>query len=85
MLLARDVFTVAAFLTVLVFRLPVRFRARLGGKVVTGVQIAAVLVLLVRPDRVAPLVAVAGATGLFAVVDYTRAGLRSLRAGTRNT
>ena len=83
-LLARDVFTVAAFLTVLVFRLPVRFRARLGGKVVTWVQIAAVLVLLVRPDRVAPLVAVAGATGLFAVVDYTRAGLRALRGDARN-
>jgi len=84
-LLARDVFTVAAFLTVLLFRLPVRFRARLGGKIVTGVQIIAVLVLLIRPDRVAPLVAAAGAAGLFAVVDYTRAGLRALRAGTRNT
>ena len=36
----------AAFLTVLVFRLPVKFRARLGGKVVTGVQIAAVLVFV---------------------------------------
>lgn len=83
-LLARDVFTIAAFFTVLLFRLPVRFRARLGGKIVTGVQIVAVLVLLVRPDRVAPLVAVAGAAGLFAVVDYTRAGLRALREGTRN-
>jgi len=82
-LLARDVFTVAAFVTAVLFRWPVRFRARLGGKVVTGIQIVAVLVLLVRPDRVAPLVAVAGVAGAFAVVDYTRAGLRALRGGTR--
>lgn len=83
-LLARDIFTVAAFLTVLLLRLPVRFRARLGGKVVTGIQIVAVLVLLVRPERVAPLIALAGAAGLFAVVDYTRAGLRALRSGARD-
>ncbi|MFO7260305.1 MAG: CDP-alcohol phosphatidyltransferase family protein [bacterium] len=83
-LLARDVFTVAAFLTALLFRLPVRFRARLGGKIVTGIQIVVVLALLLRPARVGPLVAVAGAAGLFAVVDYTRAGLRALRGEARN-
>ncbi|HEY8469381.1 MAG TPA: CDP-alcohol phosphatidyltransferase family protein [Longimicrobiales bacterium] len=83
-LLGRDLFAIAAFLTVVVFGLPIRFRARLGGKIVTGVQLAAVLVLLVRPEWIGPLVVIAAVTGTYAVLDYTRVGLRALRAAARH-
>jgi phosphatidylglycerophosphate synthase len=83
-LLGRDLFTTAAFLAVMVFALPIRFRARLGGKIVTAVQLAAVLVLLVRPDWIGPLLVIAAVTGAYAVLDYTRAGVRALRGAARH-
>lgn len=80
-LLLRDAYTAAAFLTALALRLPVRFRARLAGKVVTGIQILAALALLFRWPAIGPLALAAGAAGAYAAVDYTRAAVRGLRGG----
>lgn len=78
-LLARDIYSTAAFAVALALRLPIRFRARWGGKVVTVIQLAAVLVLLVRPGWIDPLVLLAAVAGAYAIIDYTRAGLSGLR------
>lgn len=79
LLLARDLFTVVAFLIALVLRLDVRFRARWSGKITTGLQILVVLVLLLLPRWSEPIVLVAGAASVYAALDYLVAGLRSLR------
>jgi CDP-diacylglycerol---glycerol-3-phosphate 3-phosphatidyltransferase len=72
-LVVRDVatglgFVVARFLPS--FR-PVKFQARMLGKVVTTLQLGALLSVLVAPRLVKPLVAAVGVTALAAVVDYT--------------
>lgn len=81
-LLARDLYSTAGFIVAVLMRLPIRFRSRPGGKLVTALQILAVLVLLVRPGWVGPVVVVAGVAAVYAIVDYTRAGLASLRDAT---
>ncbi|MBI4544878.1 MAG: CDP-alcohol phosphatidyltransferase family protein [Gemmatimonadetes bacterium] len=82
-LLARDLFAAAASISVLLGRLPVRLRARWGGKIVTGLQILAVLVLMARPQWIEAVVLVTGVAGLYAIGDYIRAGLLALRARSR--
>ncbi|WP_052519547.1 CDP-alcohol phosphatidyltransferase family protein [Archangium violaceum] len=72
-LVVRDVatgvgFVVARFLPS--FR-PVKFQARMLGKVVTTLQLGALMSVLVAPKWVRPLVAAVGVTSLAAVVDYT--------------
>lgn len=78
-LLARDVFVAAGALIVLLFRLPVRLSARFPGKLLTNVQIAAVLVLLLAPRAAVPLVVVAAIVTAWAIADYAVYGMRSLR------
>jgi CDP-diacylglycerol--glycerol-3-phosphate 3-phosphatidyltransferase len=79
LLLARDLYTVAAFVVAIVFGLQLRFRARWAGKVATGVQIGAVLVLLLDPMWISIPAIIAGLVNLWAIVDYTLSGVRSLR------
>lgn len=81
-LLGRDIYTAAAFASATALKLPLRFRSRRSGKVVTALQIATVLTLLLRPGWTKLLVVGTGAAGLYAIVDYTRAGLHDLRAGS---
>lgn len=78
-LLIRDLFAVAAFVSARLMRLPIRFRSRWSGKVVTTLQGAAVVALLYVPGSATVLALVVGAAGVWAVLDYTRAGLQSLR------
>ncbi len=80
-LMSRDIYTAGAFATAAALRLPVRFRSRQSGKIVTVFQVAAVLTLLLRPDWAPVLVVATGAAGIYAIIDYTRAGLLDLRAG----
>ncbi|HEX7119787.1 MAG TPA: CDP-alcohol phosphatidyltransferase family protein [Longimicrobiales bacterium] len=81
LLLARDIYVSAAFVVALALRLRLRFRARMSGKVTTTLQIAAVLLLLLVPRSAPFVVAITGIAGFWAIIDYTRAGLRSLRGG----
>jgi cardiolipin synthase (CMP-forming) len=82
-LLARDVFVSLGVLILLLLRSRPRLEARFPGKVVTTVQIAAVLVLTVAPGAATPLVAAAAAASLWAIADYAAAGVRALRAPAR--
>ncbi|MFL5351800.1 CDP-alcohol phosphatidyltransferase family protein [Archangium sp.] len=74
-LVVRDVATGLGFVVARVvpqFR-PVMFKARMLGKVVTTLQLGALLSVLVAPKLVRPLVAAVGFTALAAVVDYSLA------------
>lgn len=73
MLLARDIMTAVGFVVARSSpRLrPIPFRARLSGKIVTGLQLAALLALLVRPELAHVLIALVGVTAAWAIVDYT--------------
>lgn len=80
LLVSRDIYTALAFAVAGALRLPVPFRSRWSGKVVTALQVTTVLSLLLEPGWSRPFVVATGVAGLFAIVDYTRAGVRSLRA-----
>ena len=81
-LLARDVATaVGAFVAWLMPGLdPWSFKARLSGKVVTVLQLAALLVLCVAPAASPLLVTVVGLASVAAIADYTIALARALPA-----
>jgi phosphatidylglycerophosphate synthase len=68
-LVVRDVATGVGF--VVARFLPMKFQARMLGKVVTTLQLGALMSVLVAPKLVRPLVAAVGVTALAAVVDYT--------------
>ena len=72
-LLLRDVMTVIGFFVarVVTWLRDVTFRARPLGKVVTGLQLATLLALIVLPRAVPALVAVVGVLAVAATVDYT--------------
>lgn len=79
LLVVRDIGTAIGFI---VARLvpglrPVELKARLLGKVVTTLQLLALLCVLLFPPAVSPLVALIGLLSLASVVDYTRAVLRA--------
>ncbi|MFY0581955.1 CDP-alcohol phosphatidyltransferase family protein [Cystobacter fuscus] len=78
-LVVRDVATGLGFLVARVVpRLrPVKFQARMLGKVVTTLQLGALLAVLVVPVLVPVLVVAVGLTAIASVVDYTAAVWRS--------
>lgn len=79
LLLIRDLFTAVAAGVARLLRLPLRFRARLAGKIVTALQLLALVVLLVWPALIKPLLIVVALAGVVAIVDYTLAARRQLR------
>lgn len=78
-LLARDIYVSVVFFVALALGLSLRFQVRRTGKIVTTLQIVAILVLLLVPSWAPVLVGLIGVAAAIAIVDYTRAGLRSLR------
>jgi phosphatidylglycerophosphate synthase len=72
-LIFRDIMTAIGFLVAksVSWLRPITFRARLAGKVVTTLQLATLIAVLVRPDLVATLVTIVGILAVVAVVDYT--------------
>lgn len=78
-LVARDVYASFAFVLARLQGWPVAFRARLSGKIVTALQIVAILVLLLWPQWRLFLVLAVGAASIYAIIDYTRHGLASIR------
>ncbi len=72
-LLSRDIMTAVGFLVARSSpRLrPIPFRARLSGKIVTTLQLAVLLALLLRPAQAGILIVLVGVTAAWAIVDYT--------------
>jgi len=81
LLLLRDLYSVMAYAIAAAFRLPIRFRARMSGKIVTNLQIVAVLVLTIVPSLASWIVVATAAASIWAIADYTAEGLRGLRRG----
>jgi len=74
-LLSRDVMTAIGFLVarMVPWLRPVEFKARYLGKLVTVLQLATFVAVLVLPSVVAPLVTAVGVVSAAAIADYTLA------------
>jgi cardiolipin synthase (CMP-forming) len=75
-LLARDLYVTTGALVLLLLRRQLRLKARFPGKVVTTLQITAVLVLTLVPQAARPMVLLVGAASGWAIIDYTLATIR---------
>jgi cardiolipin synthase len=71
--LLRDVMTAIGFLVArsVSWLRPITFRARLLGKLVTGLQLVTLLAVILRPAWVQPLVLVLAVVSVASVADYT--------------
>lgn len=80
--LARDIATAVGFLVakIIPWLRPAVFRARMLGKIVTVLQLIALVAVLLTPQYTTPLVIAIGLTSAAAIVDYT---LGLWRARTR--
>ncbi len=78
-LMARDVYVGAAFIFAKIVNVTMPDRARLGGKVVTFLQMVTLFVLLFAPDLIDYCVVAVGVSGGIAIVDYTVAASMASR------
>jgi CDP-diacylglycerol--glycerol-3-phosphate 3-phosphatidyltransferase len=78
-LTARDIAVTLGFGAVLALRVRMRLQARMPGKVVTALQIAAVLVLTLAPQAAPAVVLAVGVASVWAVADYGRTAVSALR------
>lgn len=71
-MISRDLMTAIGFLTARVMPSlrAVAFQARFPGKLVTVLQLATFIAVLIRPSSAAPMLLVVAATSLWAIVDY---------------
>lgn len=71
--LARDLATAVGFLVArsLSWLRPVEFKARMSGKVVTGLQLLLLLAVPLAPRLVGPVIVAIGITSAIAIADYT--------------
>lgn len=72
-MLARDIATATGFLVARAMPSlhAVRFKARLGGKLVTTMQLAVLVAVPLAPRLVQPLVIAVGVLSVWAIADYT--------------
>lgn len=80
LIVLRDIYTVLASIVAWLLRLDVRFRARRSGKTTTLLQFVTALAVLIAPAPLEVLVWLTAAAGVWASVDYTVTGVRSLRS-----
>jgi phosphatidylglycerophosphate synthase len=79
-LISRDLYVALAFLTAKVLSVQIPARSRAGGKLCTFLQVVTLFVLLFAPERVGLFVVVVAVASIFAIADYTHAGIVGLRA-----
>ena len=74
-LLSRDIATAIGFLVarMVTWLRPVQFKARMPGKIVTGLQFVTLLAVIVAPSLVSALVALVAIGAAWAIADYTLA------------
>ncbi len=72
-MISRDLMTAVGFLVAraVSWLRPVEFRARITGKVVTGLQLLTFIALLTPPTFVPPLLILVGIASAWAILDYT--------------
>jgi phosphatidylglycerophosphate synthase len=81
-LILRDIFTGGVFLVGRLAGKEMPFHSRMGGKVTTALQVAALLTLIFYPDYVKVPVYLAGVAAVFAIIDYGTAGIRKMQPAT---
>jgi phosphatidylglycerophosphate synthase len=79
-LMLRDIFTGGVFLVGSLAGKEMPFHSRLGGKVTTALQVAALLTLIFYPHYVKVPVYLAGVVAVYAIIDYGMAGVRKIQA-----
>jgi CDP-diacylglycerol--glycerol-3-phosphate 3-phosphatidyltransferase/cardiolipin synthase len=79
LLLLRDIIVTAGALLFVALRGRIEIKARYPGKVVTTLQLTAMLALLLMPGVAMVVVVATAAASLWAIVDYTRIALVALR------
>jgi phosphatidylglycerophosphate synthase len=79
-LLSRDIAVAFGFAVVVLLHAPMRFSARMPGKVVTVMQLGALVAIVLLPEWKLPVVALVGAASAVAILDYGRLAVRALRA-----
>lgn len=82
-LVSRDLYVGFGFLLAKLLGVDIFARARPGGKLVTVLQVVTLFVLLLAPDQVGLFIVLVAVASLIAIVDYTVAGVISLREGSR--
>lgn len=83
LLLIRDIYNTFAYVILRTRKRPIRFRARLSGKIVTSLQVGSILVFLLLPGFFHFMLALTVVAAIWAVYDYTQAGLHDLRQAPR--
>jgi cardiolipin synthase len=79
LLLLRDLYNSGAFALAKWRGWPLHFQARKSGKLLTTFQILTLLAFTVLPTWAGPLLAITVLLSVYAIFDYTRAGLADLR------
>jgi CDP-diacylglycerol--glycerol-3-phosphate 3-phosphatidyltransferase/cardiolipin synthase len=79
-LLARDIAVAIGFAVVLLRRAPMKLSARMPGKVVTVLQLLALVLLTLWPGLRVPVVVAVGLASAVAIADYGADAVRALRA-----
>lgn len=75
----RDLYNSFAFVLLRRRKVPVRFKSRRSGKLVTVAQMLALVLIAVAPAAATYAVLATAALSVYSIVDYTRAGLVALR------
>ena len=72
-MISRDLMTAVGFLVsrIMPSLRAVAFQARLPGKLVTTLQLATFVAILIKPAAASPMIIVVGVVSLWAIVDYT--------------
>lgn len=78
-LLARDVYCALGWLVLMSRKNPPRVKARPPGKLVTVLQLLAMVLVLAAPNAVNVVVLLVAPAGAWAIVDYTWVAVRALR------
>lgn len=79
LVLLRDILATLAFIVSFFWKGPRAIPARIGGKIVTGLQLATLFAFLLDSKYLEPWAWAAAAVGLYAIIDYARA----IPTGTR--
>lgn len=77
-LILRDIFTGGVFLVGRLAGKEMPFHSRMGGKITTSLQVAALLTLIFYPYYAKVPVFLAGIAAVYAIIDYGTAGIRRM-------
>ncbi len=78
-LVARDIYMGIGFFCALVLRVRIIIHPRASGKLVTFLQLVTLFVLLLMPEQAILFIVAVGVASIIAIIDYTSAGILSLR------